>query len=264
MMALLLALLLCQDPAADIDRLVLDLAHDLIEVREHAQARLLAIGTPGVSALRKALDSSDAEVRLRAAILLEIVERTSRERPHDEDQLQALLLLRRTPEEERRPGSGATKGARFDLQATSFEGGWIVSIRAMNYLARRSDEGPGRGRLRFDVRGITGSDGRVLAVERCGRCSPAKVYVKEAAGPFKVRLTGTQVWFSPYHIEFQNPQDGRRKRIGDFTIEVAWPVLRVTSDREFPEEWLSSMGGPFKCTMKKGIGLNSSFGDGIG
>jgi hypothetical protein len=257
-MVLVLVFLLSQSPAAEIESLVRDLGDDLIEVRERAHARISALGAPGIPALRKALTSPDAEVRLRAAMLLEVVEREDREHAHDTEQKLELLKLRRDVKAEGKPGSGATEGARFDLEATPFDGGWIVSSRSTDYLVRRHDEGPGRGRLRFDIGGISDADGKNLIVERCGRCSPAKVFVKAPPGPLKVRLTGHQVWFSPYDLEFQDPSDGQRKRVGDFTIEVAWPALRVKSGREFPEEWIPSLGGAFRCVQKEGIGLTSA------
>jgi hypothetical protein len=256
-MVLMLLALLAQVPASEAESLVRDLGDELIEVRERAQVKLFALGAPGIPALRRALSSPDAEVRLRAALLLEVVERTDRERAHDGEQMKALLQGRLVPDAEQAPESGVTKGARFHVQVTSFERGWIVSTRATNYLACRLDQGPGQGQLSFDVAGITDADGKERVVERCGRCSPAKVYVKAPAGPLKMRLSGHQVWFSRYDLEFDNPRESQRKRVGDYSIEVAWPTLRITSERDFPEKWITSMGESFKCTLKEGIGLNS-------
>jgi len=168
MTSLLLVILLSQSGGDSMEDLVRDLGDDLIEVRERAHARLLAAGPPAINALLNARASTDAEVRIRASLVLEVIERAKREGPHDANQLKQLLFLRRNPEAEKRPGSGATQGARFDLAATPFDGGWIVSTEATNYLARRADDGPGKGRLQFDIQGISGADGRNLVVERCG------------------------------------------------------------------------------------------------
>ncbi|MBI2932198.1 MAG: hypothetical protein HYY16_11150 [Planctomycetes bacterium] len=60
---LLLACL--QDPA--IDRLVMELGDEAVEVREGAQERLVEVGEAALAALRKAATADDPEVRARAA-----------------------------------------------------------------------------------------------------------------------------------------------------------------------------------------------------
>lgn len=72
MRTLFLAFMLAgQDPeslrAADLAR---DLSHELIEVRERAQAELLKLGAPAYPAVRRALKGDDAEARVRAAVIL--------------------------------------------------------------------------------------------------------------------------------------------------------------------------------------------------
>ncbi|HKS16702.1 MAG TPA: hypothetical protein VJU16_05280, partial [Planctomycetota bacterium] len=68
---LVLAILAFQDPGASrAADLVRDLSHDLIEVRERAQAALIKLGEPAYSEVRLALESRDAEVRFRAARIL--------------------------------------------------------------------------------------------------------------------------------------------------------------------------------------------------
>lgn len=57
-----------------IDRLIRDLGSDDFETREKATAELKKIGKPAVPALRKAAESDDAEVKLRAKKLLEDIE----------------------------------------------------------------------------------------------------------------------------------------------------------------------------------------------
>ena len=68
---LVLVCLAAQDPgakrAAD---LVRDLAHELIEVRERAQADLVKMGDAAYPEIRRALESPDAEVRFRAERIL--------------------------------------------------------------------------------------------------------------------------------------------------------------------------------------------------
>src|SRR5262245_44136591 len=126
-MALTLVLLLLQDPAAEIDRLVRDLGDDRLEVRERAHFRLLQIGEPALSRIERATHSPDAEIRVRASDIFETVGREARERADDADQKAALLLLRRNAKAEKGPGTAASEGARFDLTATRFDDGWIIA-----------------------------------------------------------------------------------------------------------------------------------------
>jgi len=63
---------------ADLDRkiekLVEQLGHDRYRIREAATKELLALGKRAVPALRKALRSTDADVRLRAQVILNEIE----------------------------------------------------------------------------------------------------------------------------------------------------------------------------------------------
>jgi len=253
MTAMLVLVLLTQDGSRAIEGLVRDLGDDLIEIREKAHARLQALGVPCIPSLRKALESSDAEVRLRASLLLEIVERIDRERTHDAAQKEVLLRSSRTPsaiEAERRPGSGTSEGARFDVEVTPFDAGWVVTTRTTDYLARQASEGIGKGRLHFDIGEISGADGRPLTVERCGRCSPAKVFVRGTGGPLTVRIQGRQTWFSPYLLEFKDPCPGQKKRVGDYTIGILGRGVMVTSEKDWPVEWCWSMNPYFDYELK--------------
>jgi hypothetical protein len=252
-MPTILALLIGFQTGGDVESLIRDLADDRIEVRERAHARLLACGEEVVPRLLQAAKTGDAELRTRALTLAEIVGRATRERLHDEDQKKALLLLRRDAEAERRPGSGASEGARFDLNASPFAEGWVISTSVTDYLQRPTMAVEGRGQLSFDVGSIVDAAGKELEVQRCGRCSPRKVYVKAPAGPLAVRIRGDQVWFSPYNLEIKEPLDGQFRNVGDFRIEVAWPNLRVTAPRNVPATWISSMGGTFSADLKEGV-----------
>lgn len=254
-MTLLAALLILQDPAVEIERLVRELADERIEVRERAHARLLESGTSAIPAIRRAVVSTDAEVRLRAGALLERVERAEREKSHDAEELAALLLLHRDVPAESRPGSAATKGARFDVSSAPHEDGWVITTRVTNYLARSSSPGPGRGLFDFDLASIADGDGREVAIERCGSCSPRKVFARAAGGLLKARFTGSQTWFSPYHLEFKDPAVGHSRRVGDFQIEVTGLELKVSSPASFSWEWVRSMNAVCEFELKPGIDI---------
>jgi hypothetical protein len=251
-MVLIVMALLLQDPAAESDRLVRDLGDDRIDVRERAQRRLLQIGEPALPALDAAARSSDAEFMTRATTIAEAVRREARERPHDAEQKAALILLRRDAEAERRPGSGASEGARFDLTATPFEEGRVLTTRVTDYLGR-VPEYPGRGQVRFEIASVQDSAGNELHVDRCGRCSPRQVFVWSRGGDLKVRLRGEQTWFSSYALEFKNPAEGQFHRVGDCTITVAWPLLRVTPQGSISQSLLSSMDLRFQYELKEGV-----------
>ena len=252
-MTLLAVFLLCQDPAADIDRLVRELADERIEVRERAHARLLESGVSAIPALSRAADSVDAELRIRAGALLERVKRIDGERTHDADQLAALLKLHRDIPAESRPGSAASKGARFDVSTAPFEDGWVITTLVTDYLARSSAPGPGRGLLDFEFSTIADADGREVAVERCGRCSPRKILVRSPAGPWKAHLTGNQTWFSPYHLEFKEPAVGHSKRVGDFKIEVTGLELKVSTPASFSWDSVGSMNTSCEFELRPGV-----------
>jgi len=72
MRTLFLALLLCgQDPESPrAMELARDLSHELLEVRERAQADLVKLGVAAYPAVRRALNGTDAEARVRAATIL--------------------------------------------------------------------------------------------------------------------------------------------------------------------------------------------------
>ena len=232
MTAAILIALLAQ---ADIDSLIRDLDADTLEVRDRAHRALIAKGPSIAPALRGALKSGDEEFRIRANFILDAVERGERERVHDLEEKEALLLLRRSGKPQAELGEGDTEGARFQVSASPFDGGWIIRTQVQDFLRRRVDSGPGRSQLQFDVKSVN-----ELPIERCGACSPRLVYVKAPPGPLKVRLTGEHVWFSPYHLEFKDPVAGQKRRVGEFTVEVVDFSLKVTST-SFPADWFQSM-----------------------
>lgn len=71
LMAALLAPQQDEDLAKKIDALVRDLGAEDFETREKATAELKKIGKPAIPALKKAAESEDAEVKVRAKALLE-------------------------------------------------------------------------------------------------------------------------------------------------------------------------------------------------
>lgn len=89
--ALAAALLLIQDPSAD--RLVLQLGDNDLAVREEAAKALRQLGLRAEPALRRARESSDAEVRARAAELLVDIDRERTQQAARKDQRARKLRL---------------------------------------------------------------------------------------------------------------------------------------------------------------------------
>src|SRR5436190_2053031 len=80
--------------AGKIDRLVRQLGSDNFREREAASKRLEEIGEPALGALRKAAHSRDAEIRHRAAAVIEAV--ASRDRSRAREALQGLWVVKTT------------------------------------------------------------------------------------------------------------------------------------------------------------------------
>lgn len=90
-LALTAVLLLAQDP--DVDRLVLRLGDNDLAVREEAAQALRELGSRAESALRRARESSDAEVRARAAELLVDLDRERAQQAARKEQRPRKLRL---------------------------------------------------------------------------------------------------------------------------------------------------------------------------
>lgn len=72
---------------------------------------------------------------------------------------------------------------------------------------------------------------RPLTMETCAIHSPQLVYVPEVdpADP-RVTIKGTRLWFCPTPIEFQDPKNGDRWKLGSCQVSVEWPFIRVRMD----------------------------------
>jgi len=251
-----LLFLLClptQDPA-ETGPLIKALASDSSEERDKALDRLVELGPAVLPSLRSAVSSSkDREAVARAKVAIEDIERLERERRHDADQKALLVAKRRDADDiadEKRPNWAATSGAKFHFITRLFKGGLVVKSWHANYLSRVPED------VSFDIVSITDAAGKDLVVERCGLCSPYQVYAKDAVGPVRVRLKGTHLWFSPYEVEFENPKMGDQKKVGDFTLEVAWPDLKLKSRKGWPATVGQRLEKTFVYELKNGEPLS--------
>ncbi len=195
----LVLLLLCQDrdPAADLVDL-LDVND--IAVRDDAQRRLRAMGPKALAALRKAPKSVETDA------LVADLERQAAEAKHD------------AGERRRQFGDTAPTGdLGLTFESQPYRGGRVI--------VTRTDK-----ELRWRVGGAADDEGGKVRVETCKTCSPGLIFVASTR-PVLLTLAGVRRWYSDYPIEFNEPRRGDRHRVGDFTIEVAWPRLLVTSGR---------------------------------
>lgn len=251
MRLIFLCLLLRWQEDAEIEKAIRALANN--ETREAAEERLAALGEKALPALRKAVEESTPEQSLRAKAMIATVERLQGERKHDAEE--RANLLRRTgfardQENMKDPGTGWIDGGRFDLSANLTAGGTVVWTTSRNYLTR---EPVPSADLTWDIAAVTDAAGKQATIERCGVCSPKLVFAKGVQGPVQVRVKGTLLWFSPSEVTFTDPKDGDRARLGEFTIEVAWPALKVGSKKPLPQDLFARIGGQFEYTVRPGV-----------
>ena len=224
-------MLLCQDPTAEIDRLIGELADDLIEIRERAQHALIRIGMPAVPALKKAAEAKDAEVAVRARRIWLVIDRSERELDHDAREMRKLLSkLHPDFLEQWKDRPLKFEGSNFSVSATLTTKGVFIGTES-HHLLMRYESGI-MGGLSFDLASLQDASGSIVEVERCANCSPGIMLAKrQDAGPLKARFAGVQTWFSRYPLEFDAPRNGQVQEVGDMTVEIAWPVIKVTSKK---------------------------------
>jgi len=78
------------------------------------------------------------------------------------------------------------------------------------------------------------------------------VLIRKTSGPIFPRIRGTHLWYSTSPILFKAPKTGDERRVGDFTIRVDWPHLRVTCGHDWSREALEAAGGTFDVKVKGG------------
>lgn len=257
--------LILQDQTAEIERLIAALSEESVEARVEAEERLIELGSKALPALRKVAAGAGDETRARAVGAITEIVRLEEERIRDEAEKARLIQANRTKEDEARekePGQTVAGGSRFGLWTRPYKGGLVLRTHVADYLRQDAHRWLSLARTRdiaFDVVSVTGGDGKELALERCGRCSPESIYVRDTAGPLRVRAKGKRLWFSAYEIEFPDPKNGDRKKVGHFTIGVEWPKLKVTSRREWPKDVMERVGKDFTFELKPEALFKPSF-----
>jgi hypothetical protein len=263
---LLLALLLGAQEPADVDRLIKTLGSDSASARDQAQDQLVALGEKALPALRKALEAGDPETRQRAKAAIDDVERLEAEKIHDLQERETLRGESNWARDKDRKETvwqfAWTDGAAFRFGTTPWKGGLVLSTHFSNYLSKSYEDG--LRDLQFEIVGVSDKDGKPLTVDRCGQCSPYDVYAKGTVGPIRPHLKGTQLWFSPYVLEFVAPKDGDRKKVGDLAVEVAWPTIKVTARRPMFKKILDRVCTSFSYEVNPGVSRPSRLFDSMG
>ena len=217
-----------QDPAADIDRAILQLSNDDPQVRAKAETALLAFGPKAIPALREAYGATNSRTRGAACRLFARIDRIEFEKFHDAENRKKVMTPSNSGENQNRYPF-EVQGGRYKPAVYSDKGGLAISTVFSGFLTH----------FEFDIVGVTEGAGKPLVLERCGQCSPQWVHVM-SSGPVRVKYSVTRRWFSDYELSFVNPKDGDQLQVGDFTITVKWPELELTSKRPFAETSLRS------------------------
>jgi len=267
-------LLLCgllqavQDPSTP-ERWIEQLSSDSTQERDQALGRLVDLGEKALPALRNALQSPEQELRSRAQAAIAEIERLGRDRQVDlANKARLILASTQASPTTRKPPSILTgsmpEGARFEFLTSRFGDGVTVQVFVQNLLQESPEHDRRPGDVVFAVTSVSDSEGRQLGIDRCGECGPGLVHVGRTSGPVRVKIHGMQRWFSPHELVFPTPANGQRRQVGEFTIEVEWPTLRVRSTRPWPRKVLSLAGAEFTYDLKPGVQSNPVIFGGVG
>ncbi len=226
--AALLFALLPQD--ADVEALVARLGDDDIAVRDDASAKLRALPIESLPAMKAALRRADGDARARLQEITVDLERLDFERRHDAEQRARFLGT-----------TNANEGATMTCAPKLRDDGIVLTTTLT----------PAAG-LEFvwTVKEVVDEKGESVKVERCAVCSPRLVLActKE---PVRARVTGTRRWFSSYDVVFENPRSGDLKRIGGYTIEIAWPQIVITSNGPVASHVLTRTATEFAYDLRR-------------
>jgi hypothetical protein len=229
--AVLLACL-AQGPNLLIESLIRDLEDDSIAVRDRAQRQLVEIGMPAVAALKKAAESAEGQAATRARMTWQFIQRAARERVHDARE-RAELLLQQRPKNPKlwqgRPWTAFTEEAGFFLGASKRKEGVLLYTEYHPFLFRYDEFCQRKGEVSYEVTEVVDATGLPAILERCLHCSPRRVFVQDVKGSLRITVKGRHTWFSRYELTFQDPKNGQAQEVGDMTVEVAWPLVKIRS-----------------------------------
>lgn len=101
--------------------------------------------------------------------------------------------------------------------------------------------------------------------------SPGLVYVPDPGltDP-RVKVRGIRRWFCDVPVEFLEPAQGHRRRVGPYELEIQWPHIIIHADEPVPEPVIIETLGrddiqwKVKAGRFVGQGLDDSIGSGGG
>lgn len=262
MILLILCSALAQDQG-ETGRWIQRLSDDSVESRNEAETRLIETGGPALPGLQQALQNPDVEVQSRVKAIIAAIQRLDREREYDLQEKKRILEKRRRilgPPPAKDAGTFQFEGGEFTFRRLRFQDGLVIRTEALDHL---SEDGRGSG-ITFNITGAADKDGKALEIERCGRCSPGVILIRQNAGPVRLTVKGSQQWFSLHKIAFKDPKDGDQAAVGDFTFRLSWPDLILHSERGWPKETLQSLDTHFTYAVRTGAASPSNMAAGGG
>src|SRR5688572_1666114 len=156
------------------------------------------------------------------------VDRLARERAYDAKQ-RAALIGDGWPNTHLSDWVIYNPGLRVSVSGRVMGSDTVLHTYCENRLVQRDDGSSRLGTVSFDEIRVTTPDETALPLILCARCSPRDILVTGHRGPFKVSMKGTQTWFSRYDLCFESPRQGDTQYVGDMTVSVEWPRVRIKS-----------------------------------
>lgn len=229
-----------QDPAVEIERAILQLSNDDPQVRLKAETALMAFGPKAIPALREASQGIGAVTRENAKRILAELERIEFEKAHDAENRKTGLkrfLEWHDRDDSKESYPHSVEGVVFRCPAKTLAGGLVVLPKF--YASDRV--------LDYALVSATTPEGKALAFETCTRCDCSFI---PHPGPVKVRFKGRRQWFSLYVLDFKDPREGQKRRVGDFVFMVGWPQMKVSPLQPCPESLEGSTTTEYSFTLK--------------
>jgi hypothetical protein len=176
------------------------------------------------------LDRASGDARSRLKEIVDDLERADAERIHDAKQRARWLKTTDACE-----GLTLTCAPRLRDEGTVIES----QLAAATGLE-----------VAWSVKDVVSEKGESVRVERCAVCSP-RLVLAVTKEPVRVRLSGVRRWYSEYEVVFENPKNGDSKRVGDFTLDVEWPLVVITSKRPVAWDILPRTASQFSYDLKR-------------
>ncbi len=226
--ALSLGTLAPQDP--DLNTLLANLNDDDITIRDEAAGALQRLPVSSLPDLKKALGRATGDARARLEEIVDLLDREGIERAHDAAQRTRFLKTDRSDEGLTLQCTSATKNDSLLLTTTLTPAAGLECS--------------------WTVKDAVDEKGNAVKLSRCGACTP-RLVLAATKDPVRLRVAGVRRWFSDYDVVFENPRNGETRRVGGFTLEIAWPRLIITSDKPVAASVLTRTAASFTFDLRR-------------